>query len=110
MTQPGETDGYTARQHLETVKKYAPEIAFDFVVVNNRLISPQQAALYAADGAHQIGMQDHMLEKEFGDETEIIRADLLDEGEKVRHSPEKLARVIVACCEQARAHSGAPPL
>src|ERR687886_1849408 len=36
MTQPGETDGFTARQHLETVKKYAPEIAFDFVVVNNR--------------------------------------------------------------------------
>ena len=36
MTQPGETDGYTARQHLEVVKKYAPEIHFDFVIVNNR--------------------------------------------------------------------------
>jgi uncharacterized cofD-like protein len=109
MTQPGETDGYTARQHLETVKKYAPEIAFDFTVVNNRPVSDEQATTYAADGAHQIGMQDHLLEKEFGDETEIIRTDLLDEGEKVRHSPEKLARVIVACCEQARARSTAVP-
>jgi uncharacterized cofD-like protein len=109
MTQPGETDGYTARQHLEVVKRYAPEIAFDFVVVNNRPISHEQALLYAADGAYQIGMQDHLLEKEYGDETEIIRADLLDEGEKVRHSPEKLARVIVACCEQARAASTALP-
>ena len=109
MTQPGETDGYTARQHLEVVKKYAPEIPFDFVVANNRPVSREQAELYAADGAHQIGMQDHLLEKEFGDETEIIRADLLDEGEKVRHSPEKLARVIVACCEQAGAHSTALP-
>jgi len=35
MTQPGETDGYTARQHLETVKKFAPEIEFDFVVVES---------------------------------------------------------------------------
>jgi uncharacterized cofD-like protein len=103
MTQPGETDGYTARQHLEVLQTYAPQISFDYVIANNRLISPEQAALYAADGAHQIGMHDHMLEKEFGAETEIIRADLLDEGEKVRHSPEKLARVIVACCEQARA-------
>ena len=102
MTQPGETDGYTARQHLETVKKYAPEIAFDFVVVNNRPVNEEQAALYAADGAYQIGMTDHRLEAEFGDETEIIRTDLLDEGEKVRHSPEKLARVIIACCEQSR--------
>ena len=109
MTQPGETDGYTARQHLEVVRRYAPEIAFDFVVVNNRPVSLEQAERYAADGAHQIGMQDHMLEKEYGDETGIIRADLLDEGEKVRHSPQKLARVIVACCEQARATSTALP-
>src|SRR5437868_13405836 len=60
MTQPGETDGYTARQHLETVKSYAPEIAFDYVILNDRPISEEQAALYAADGAYQIGMQDHL--------------------------------------------------
>src|SRR5215510_14902551 len=39
MTQPGETDGYSARAHLETVRKYEPEIHFDFVIVNNRRIS-----------------------------------------------------------------------
>jgi uncharacterized cofD-like protein len=103
MTQPGETDGYTARQHLETVKRYAPEIAFDYVILNDRPISQEQAVLYAADGAYQIGMQDHLFEKTFGMETRIVRADLLDEGEKVRHNPEKLARVVLACCEEARA-------
>jgi uncharacterized cofD-like protein len=103
MTQPGETDGYTARQHLETVKRYAPEIAFDYVIANSRPITPEQAARYAADGAYQIGMHDHLLEKAFGGETEIVRADLLDEGEKVRHNSEKLARVVMACCEQGRA-------
>ena len=109
MTQPGETDGYTARKHLEVVKRYAPEITFDYVIVNNHPISEEQAALYAAEGAHQIGLQDHLLEKEYGDETEIVRADLLDEGEKVRHSPEKLARVIVACCEQAHMRPAVVP-
>lgn len=103
MTQPGETDGYTARQHLEVVKQYAPEINFDYVIVNNHPITEEQAARYAAEGAHQIGLQDHQLEKAFGKETEIVRTDLLDEGEKVRHNSEKLARVVVACCEQARA-------
>src|SRR5262245_15103138 len=29
MTQPGETDGYNALQHLEALRKYAPEISFD---------------------------------------------------------------------------------
>ncbi|HUQ34366.1 MAG TPA: uridine diphosphate-N-acetylglucosamine-binding protein YvcK [Pyrinomonadaceae bacterium] len=105
MTQPGETDGYTARRHLETVKKYAPEIVFDYVILNDHLISPEQAELYAADGAHQIGMQDHMFERAFSAETEVVRTDLLDDGEKVRHNPDKLARVVLACCEQARASS-----
>ncbi|HEY0078495.1 MAG TPA: gluconeogenesis factor YvcK family protein [Pyrinomonadaceae bacterium] len=105
MTQPGETDGYTARQHLEMVKRYAPEIHFDYTIVNDRPISEEQAARYLAEGAHQIGLTDHQLEKEFGAETEIIRADLLDESEKVRHSPEKLSRVIIACFEQAICHT-----
>jgi uncharacterized cofD-like protein len=103
MTQPGETDGYTARQHLETVKRYAHEIHFDYIVVNDRRISDVQAARYAAEGAQQIGLTDHQLERQFGGETEIIRADLLDEGEKVRHSPDKLAHVIIDCYVRARA-------
>lgn len=107
MTQPGETDGYTARRHLEVVKAYAPEIEFDFVIVNDRHISPEQTERYAAEGAYQIGLTDHRLEDEFGREAEIIRADLLDEGEKVRHSPAKLARVILACYEKACARSAA---
>jgi uncharacterized cofD-like protein len=101
MTQPGETDGYTARKHLEVVRRYAPEITFDFVIVNERAISREQAEAYAVEGARQIGLSDHRLEEEFGDAAEIVRADLLDEGEKVRHSPDKLARVIIACYEKA---------
>ncbi|MBV9925749.1 MAG: YvcK family protein [Acidobacteria bacterium] len=105
MTQPGETDGYTARKHIEVVKEYAPEIEFDFVIVNDRRVNPLQAEAYAAEGARQIGLTDHQLEKEFGREAEIVRADLLDEGEKVRHSPQKLARVILACYEKACART-----
>ena len=109
MTQPGETDGYTARQHLETLNRYAPAIKFDYVVVNNRHVSDEQAARYSSEGAQQIGLTDHRLEDQFSHEAEIVRADLLDEGEKVRHSPDKLARVIVACYEQALAAGGRLP-
>src|SRR4051794_37104304 len=76
MTQPGETDGYTARQHLETVRKFAPEIQFDFVVVNDRRISKTQADLYAAEDAYQIGIDDP-IEEALDQFTEIMRADLL---------------------------------
>ncbi|MBX5477542.1 MAG: YvcK family protein [Pyrinomonas methylaliphatogenes] len=103
MTQPGETDGYTARQHLEKVNEYAPAIKFDYVIVNNRPISEEQAARYAAEGAHQIGLDEEEWRPALDNAAEIVRADLLDEGEKVRHSPEKLARVIIACYERANA-------
>jgi uncharacterized cofD-like protein len=99
MTQPGETDGYTARAHLEAVKKYAPEIHFDFVIVNDRRISDEQAARYAVEGAYQIGIDDP-LEDVVDQTTEIVRADLLDGGEKVRHNTERLAEVVLACRER----------
>lgn len=99
MTQPGETDGYTARAHLETIRKYAPEIHFDFVVVNDRRISPQQAELYAIEGAYQIGIDDP-IEDVLDQTTEIVRADLLYDGEKVRHNSERLAEVVLSCRER----------
>jgi uncharacterized cofD-like protein len=102
MTQPGETDGYTALQHLETLRKYAPEINFDFVVVNDRKISPEQAERYAAEQAYQIGIDDPILDS-LDQTTEVMRADLLDEGEKVRHSSARLARVVLACRQSADA-------
>jgi len=103
MTQPGETDGYSARQHLEIVKSYAPEIHFDYVVVNNRRISDEQTRLYAAEGAVQIGINDDLGESDVDGLTEIVRADLLHEGEKVRHDSETLAQVVLSCWQQAKA-------
>ena len=102
MTQPGETDGYDARKHLETIKKYAPEIHFDYVVVNNRRISQEQAELYAAEGAYQIGIGDS-IDHALDQTTEIVRADLLYDGEKVRHNSDRLAQVVMNCRKQALA-------
>lgn len=101
MTQPGETDGYTARQHLEMVKKYAPEIHFDFVIVNSRPISEEQRRRYAAEGANQIGLGEDAIDKVVNGDTEVVRAELLAEGEKARHDSESLASVVIACRQQA---------
>ena len=100
MTQPGETDGYSAREHIATIKKYAPEIHFDFVVVNDRRISKEQAELYAAEGAYQIGIDDP-IDDALDQATEIVRADLLYDGEMVRHHADRLAQVVLNCRKQA---------
>ncbi len=94
MTQPGETDGYGFREHLETVRRYAPEIYFDYAIINDRVINPAQAELYRADGAEQILLNEFESTSDLAGE--IVRADLLDAGEMVRHNSTQLARLVIS--------------
>jgi uncharacterized cofD-like protein len=99
MTQPGETNGFTAREHIEAIQEHAKGIKFDYIVVNNSRISSQQASIYAGEGAEQIGLNGSISEETI-DGAEIIYENLLDMGEKVRHSPSKLANIILLCAMQ----------
>src|SRR6187399_2025400 len=51
MTQPGETDGLSAREHIEIVRQYAPQIDLDYVIVNNTPINEVQMEKYTGEGA-----------------------------------------------------------
>ena len=102
MTQPGETDNYTAREHLETIRHYAPEIHFDFVIINDRKITQEQAERYALEGAFQIGLDNDALDSVVDRSTQVVRANLLEEGEKVRHNTDVLADVVLACRQQVQ--------
>ncbi len=115
MTQPGQTDGMSARDHIETLSQYmgnAPDVA----VVNTR--RPPEAWLrpYRREGAEPvrvdvIGMR----------ETRIILADLLEPAGKdvltlharperpdmpagphfIRHDPIKLGRILFSLSRRA---------
>ena len=108
MTQPGETDNYTARQHLETVSSYAPEIHFDFVIVNDRRITKEQEQRYALEGAHQIGIGNDAIDSVLDQSTRVVRTNLLEDSEKVRHDSALLARVVFACKQQAYGQPAVP--
>lgn len=108
MTQPGETDNYTARQHLETVNSYAPEIRFDFVIVNDRRITNEQQQRYALEGAQQIGIGDDAIDSVLDQSTRVVRTNLLEDNEKVRHDSALLARVVLACRQKAYARPAVP--
>ena len=101
MTQPGETDGLTSMRHLEIVREYAPDLDFDYVVVNNRPISAEQLLRYQEEGAEQIGVHGS-ISPETIEGAEVVYGNLLDEGEMVRHHPKKLAQVALLCALQPR--------
>ena len=105
MTQPGETDGFSARKHLEIIREYAPQIAFDYVIVNNYPVSEEQAVRYGGEGARQIGLHDSISPQTI-EGAQIVYGNLLDEGEKVRHHPGKLAQVVLLCASQPKDSDG----
>ncbi|HEV8159824.1 MAG TPA: uridine diphosphate-N-acetylglucosamine-binding protein YvcK [Pyrinomonadaceae bacterium] len=99
MTQPGETDGFTAKRHLEIFREYAAQIDFDYVVINNHPIREEQQKRYTSEGAKQIGLADS-ISPGMVEGAEIVYGNLLDGNEKVRHHPEKLAQVVLLCATQ----------
>ncbi len=99
MTQPGETAGFSARKHLETIRRYARNIEFEYVIVNNHKIRESQVATYQEEGAKQIGLADS-ISPDTIEGAKIVYGNLLDVGEKVRHDSKKLAQVILLCALQ----------
>ena len=83
------------------MREYAPQINFDYIIVNNRRISEEQMQRYAEDGAKQIGLSDSISPATV-EGAEIIYGNLLDGDEKVRHHSDKLAQVVLLCAIQSQ--------
>lgn len=93
MTQPGETDGYTASDHLRVIYDHVGYGLFDTVVVNsNSDIPAGLLEKYAMEGAFPVSPDREQL-KSLG--VHVIAADLLSQNEAVRHDPERLARIVL---------------
>jgi len=52
------------------------------------------------EGAYQIGIDDDAIDAVLDESTQVIRTNLLEDGEKVRHDSNLLARVVLACKQQ----------
>ena len=91
MTQPGETDGFTAADHLERVLDSAPG-GVDVIVVHEGPLDPAATAAYAAQGQEPVRVDHDRLEA-MG--VRVVGADLAGEGTVVRHSPAALASVLM---------------
>ena len=96
MTQPGETDGFDAADHLERVIE-AAKGAVDLVVVHEGPLDPVAAEAYAAQGQVPVRADTRRLEA-LG--VRVLARDLAEEGRMVRHSPEALARVLTELVAQ----------
>jgi uncharacterized cofD-like protein len=93
MTQPGETTGFSAADHLEAIQEHARDRVFDVVILNNRPISQAQVARYRKQRALPVA-SDHERLRGLG--LEIFGDDLLSQEKVVRHDPGLLADAVHA--------------
>lgn len=91
MTQPGETDGFDAADHLERVLEAVPG-GVDIAVVHEGGLGPEALAAYAAQGQEPV-VADHARLAALG--VRVVAADLAHAGAVVRHDPDALAEVLL---------------
>jgi uncharacterized cofD-like protein len=92
MTQPGETEGFTASDHVRAIAAHASgKRLFDYVLVNKQRPSPDLLSKYEGVGQHFVEPDVDKI-RAMG-YTPIV-GDFISQTDVLRHDTEKLARAI----------------
>ncbi|EEG77869.1 gluconeogenesis factor YvcK family protein [Dethiobacter alkaliphilus] len=100
MTQPGETDDYTAADHLQAIYDHVGPGLVDMVVVNDNLDIPDPLLeKYANDGAVPVVPDKDRLRQM---DVDVQTAALISHEALVRHDQDALARKIISQAQAMR--------
>jgi uncharacterized cofD-like protein len=91
MTQPGETDGFSAADHVQVLAEHCDGCLFPNVLLNNRMPSAETLQRYEAEHAAVVHV-DHARLRAM--ELNIVERDLLAEDGVIRHDPDRLAGAV----------------
>ncbi len=104
MTQPGETDGMTAEQHLAAIVEHAGAGLVDCVVVNETPLDPQTASRYHGRDAEVVRWSEQGLS---GAGYEVLAGPLLARDSAYAwHDPQAVARLILQRWSRRRPEPG----
>ena len=93
MTEPGETDGFTASDHLQAICNHLGESLFDTVIVNDGLpVSASVLERYTIEEKFPV-IPDIDKLKQF--RVDVLAANLLAPDELAWHEPDSLARLVL---------------
>lgn len=97
MTQKGETDGFTASDHLLALEKHLPKLPagqriVDFVLINDAAPSPELLERYADTGSEMV-VPDVEVVRSLG--YHPVLGKFLSESQVVRHDADRLARAVL---------------
>jgi uncharacterized cofD-like protein len=97
MTQPGETDGYSASAHIRALLRGAGANVCEIAVVNDELPRKLRDE-YAEEGQFPVAIDEDQL-RALG--VKVVRANVISETQTVRHDSDRLAAVVVGIIDEA---------
>jgi uncharacterized cofD-like protein len=100
MWQPGETQGFSAADHIEALHKHSGTPLVDTLVINTRPITGSRRRRYAAQDLQPV-QNDYSRLHQLG--LRVVGRNLLARGERIRHSSQATAAVAVELAQEARA-------
>lgn len=107
MTQPGETEDYTASEHVKAIYDHVRARIFDMIIVNSAPIRPAILEQYAAQGSRPVIAD---VEKLHALGVTVIARDFLHYSSYARHDATMIAMQVLALIgrEHRRAYSRRP--
>ncbi len=91
MTQPGETDGYTLRDHVLALRRHVGDEFPDVVIAHNGELPDDLRKKYESTGASAVASG--LPGRAFAG-VRLIERDFLDSGATARHDPRRLAATV----------------
>ena len=97
MTQPGETDSFSASMHIKTLINHSHPRALNYAVVNTGEISTSILKRYARENSYPV-VNDRRNIESLG--YRVIEENIVIAEDVARHDPLKLARIILSFMEE----------
>jgi len=97
MTQPGETDNFSASSHIRTLIAHSNPRILDYCIVNTGDIPDEILKRYAQDNSYPV-VNDRKNIENMG--YRVIEEDIVMTEDVVRHDPVKLAKIILGFIEE----------
>jgi uncharacterized cofD-like protein len=106
MSQPGETTGFKASDHVRALHLHAGRKFLDYAVINIRPITSAVKKRYAREEARPIENDIDAILK-MG--VKVLAGSLAQRGDKVRHEPVTAAAVVMRLAQEARRRKNGQP-
>lgn len=97
MTQPGETDGFSAYDHLEALLRHTSLKHLDYIVVNSGVIDEKIAKRYERESAYPVKLSEEETRKIDAMNIQVLMGDFVEEKKGyVRHDASAISHQLLA--------------